>query len=67
MPKPIEKLLLLTIDFITIQVAFWGLLQLRTSLHLFAVPGGLMQLQVSLVIYVSFFRPVPVLVYAVAF
>lgn len=52
MPKPIEKLLLLTIDFITIQVAFWGLLQLRTSLHLFAVPGGLMQLQVSLVIYV---------------
>ncbi len=52
MPKPIEKLLLLTVDFITIQVAFWGLLQLRTSLHLFAVPGGLMQLQVSLVIYV---------------
>ncbi|HPN35244.1 MAG TPA: undecaprenyl-phosphate glucose phosphotransferase [bacterium] len=52
MPKPIEKLLLLTVDFITIQLAFWGLLQLRTSLHLFAVPGGLMQLQVSLVIYV---------------
>mgnify|MGYP000927955477 FL=1 len=52
MPKPIEKLLLLTVDFLTIQAAFWGLLQLRTSLHLFAVPGGLMQLQVSLVIYV---------------
>lgn len=51
MPKSIEKLLLLTVDFITIQVAFWGLLQLRTSLHLFAVPGGLMQLQVSVVIY----------------
>ncbi|HNT65961.1 MAG TPA: undecaprenyl-phosphate glucose phosphotransferase [bacterium] len=51
MPKPIEKLLLAVTDLITINLAFFGLLQLRTQAHLFvaAEPGIL--LRISLLIY----------------
>jgi exopolysaccharide biosynthesis polyprenyl glycosylphosphotransferase len=51
MPKPIEKLLLIVVDFSTIQIAFWGLVQLRSTLHLFIEPSTGMQLQIYLLIY----------------
>jgi exopolysaccharide biosynthesis polyprenyl glycosylphosphotransferase len=51
MPKPIEKILLLAVDFITINLAFWGLAQLRSSLHLFVVPTAAVQMQIHLLVY----------------
>jgi exopolysaccharide biosynthesis polyprenyl glycosylphosphotransferase len=51
MPKPIEKLLLLFTDFITINLAFFGLLRLRSSFDLFVTQGFSEQLLISFIIY----------------
>jgi exopolysaccharide biosynthesis polyprenyl glycosylphosphotransferase len=51
MPKSVEKLLLVVVDFVTIQMAFWGLIQLRTSLNLFTESSLAVQLQIYLFIY----------------
>lgn len=51
MPKTIEKLLLLLVDFFTINLAFFGLIRLRSSFDLFVEQGFAAQLQISLVIY----------------
>ncbi len=55
MPKPIEKLLLVIVDFITIQIAFWGLVQLRSTLHLFIAPDAGIQMQIYLLIWLYWF------------
>ncbi len=51
MPKPIEKLLLLIVDFITISLAFWGLISLRSSVNLFVEPGFAHRVQLTLLVY----------------
>jgi exopolysaccharide biosynthesis polyprenyl glycosylphosphotransferase len=51
MPKTIEKALLVVVDFITINLAFWGLLRLRSSADLFVEQGFLARFQISLFIY----------------
>ncbi|MBN2357006.1 sugar transferase [candidate division KSB1 bacterium] len=51
MPKTIEKLLLLLVDFITINVAFAGLLQLRSSFNLFVAEDFHSQVQIFLLVY----------------
>ena len=43
--------MLLIVDFITIQIAFWVLVQLRSTLHLFIAPDSGIQLQIYLVIW----------------
>jgi exopolysaccharide biosynthesis polyprenyl glycosylphosphotransferase len=55
MPKPIEKSLLLLVDFITINLAFFGLVHLRSSFDLFVEQGFGAQFQISLVIYFMWF------------
>ncbi len=51
MPKPIEKILLLAVDFITINLAFWCLVELRSSMHLFVAQSPSVQLQIHLLVY----------------
>ncbi len=52
MPKAIEKLLLVVVDFITINLAFAGLLKLRSSFGLYIEEGFPSQLPIFLVVYV---------------
>lgn len=51
MPKPIEKILLLCIDLITINLAFFGFLRLRSTAHLFVEREFVFLLVISLIIY----------------
>lgn len=51
MPKPIEKILLLLVDFITINLAFFGFLQFRSTAHLFVETEFIFLLLISLIIY----------------
>jgi exopolysaccharide biosynthesis polyprenyl glycosylphosphotransferase len=51
MPKTIEKILLLCVDFLMVNLAFFGLINLRETLDLF-ISGTLpMMMQLSLIIY----------------
>jgi len=52
MPKPIEKALLIVVDFITINLAFFALLSLRNTANLFIEQDFFFRLQISLIIYV---------------
>jgi len=51
MPKPIEKALLIGIDLLTINLAFFGLVSLRSSIDLFVEQSFFFRLQISLLIY----------------
>lgn len=51
MSRTTEKILLLLVDFITINLAFWGLLQLRTSFDLFVEQGVMLKLQIFFLVY----------------
>ncbi len=51
MPKPIEKLLLLIVDLITISLAFWGLISLRSSVNLFVEQGFAYRVQLTFIVY----------------
>lgn len=51
MPKPIEKILLLCIDLLTINLAFFGFLRLRSTAHLFVEREFVFLLLISLIIY----------------
>ncbi|HPR88763.1 MAG TPA: sugar transferase [bacterium] len=51
MTKTLEKILLLLVDFITINLAFWGLLQLRSSFDLFVEQGPMLQAQIFFLVY----------------
>jgi exopolysaccharide biosynthesis polyprenyl glycosylphosphotransferase len=51
MPKPIEKILLLCIDLMTINLAFFGFLQFRSTAHLFVEHEFVFLLVISLIIY----------------
>ncbi len=48
MPKPIEKILLLVIDFLTITIAFWGLVTIRSTANLFVEQQFLFLLKISI-------------------
>ncbi len=52
MPKPIEKLLLAVTDLITINLAFFALVHLRSQLNLFVASEFTMLLRISMLIYV---------------
>ncbi|MBN1560533.1 sugar transferase, partial [candidate division KSB1 bacterium] len=51
MPKPIEKILLLCVDLLTINAAFLGFLQLRTTAHLFVEREWPFLIVISLIVY----------------
>ncbi|MBN1479543.1 undecaprenyl-phosphate glucose phosphotransferase [candidate division KSB1 bacterium] len=51
MPKPIEKILLLCIDLLTINSAFLGFLQLRSTAHLFVEKEFPFLLLISFILY----------------
>ncbi len=51
MPKSLEKILLLLVDFITINLAFWGLLRVRSSFNLFVESGQGLQVQIFIFVY----------------
>lgn len=51
MPKPIEKILLLCVDAFTINAAFFGFLQLRSTAHLFVEREFIFSLLIPLIIY----------------
>jgi len=51
MPKSIEKFLLLLVDFITVNLAFAGLLQLRSSFDLFIERGFVPQIHIFILVY----------------
>ena len=51
MPKSLEKILLLIIDLLTINLAFFGFLQLRTTAHLFVEKEFPFLLLISLILY----------------
>jgi exopolysaccharide biosynthesis polyprenyl glycosylphosphotransferase len=55
MPKPAEKSLLVLVDFITINLASYALLGLRSSAHLFVEQGWLIRLQMFGIIYLFWF------------
>jgi exopolysaccharide biosynthesis polyprenyl glycosylphosphotransferase len=55
MPKPIEKALLLLVDFLTINFAFIGLLGLRSSVSLFVEQNFLFCFKISVLIYLFWF------------
>jgi len=52
MPKALEKIFLFTIDFLTINIAFFCLLRLRSSADLFVEQGFPIRVQISLIIFV---------------
>ena len=43
MSRTLEKILLLLVDFLMINLAFWGLLRLRSSFDLFVEQGAGLQ------------------------
>jgi len=51
MSRTLEKFLLLLVDFIMINLAFWGLLRLRSSFNLFVEQGALLQVQIFFMVY----------------
>lgn len=51
MPKPIEKLLLIVVDFLMTNLAFWGLIRLRSSFNLFVEQGLLLQIFVLVYLF----------------
>ena len=51
MPKSVEKILLLSVDLLMINVAFFGLLSLRSSFNLFVGQEFLFRLQISMLLY----------------
>ncbi len=55
MPKPLEKVFLIFIDFITVNIAFFCLLRLRSSADLFVEQGFSIRLQISMIIFVFWF------------
>jgi len=55
MPKPLEKIFLIVIDLITVNVAFFGLLRLRSTADLFVEHGFPIRLQISMIIFVFWF------------
>jgi len=55
MPKPLEKIFLIVIDFLTINIAFFCLLRLRSSADLFVEQGFPIRLQISMIIFVFWF------------
>ena len=55
MPKPIEKALLIFVDFIAINMAFFGLISLRNTANLFVEQSFAFRLEISLIIYVFWF------------
>ncbi|MBN2411858.1 undecaprenyl-phosphate glucose phosphotransferase [candidate division KSB1 bacterium] len=55
MPKPLEKVLLIFIDLITVNIAFFCLLRLRSSADLFVEQGFSIRLQISMIIFVFWF------------
>ncbi len=57
MPKTLVKFLLFIVDLITINLAFFGLLQLRSTAHLFVEQSTLFCLKISMIIYL-FWLPI---------
>ncbi|MBN1997364.1 hypothetical protein JW935_07425, partial [candidate division KSB1 bacterium] len=57
MPKALEKFLLFIVDLLTINLAFFGLLQLRTTANLFVEQSPLFCLKISMIIYL-FWLPI---------
>jgi exopolysaccharide biosynthesis polyprenyl glycosylphosphotransferase len=51
MSRTAEKLILFLVDFITINLAFWGLLQLRSSFDLFVEQGPILKIQIYMLVY----------------
>ncbi|HOT95764.1 MAG TPA: sugar transferase [bacterium] len=51
MSRTFEKIVLLLVDFITINLAFWGLLQLRSSFDLFVEQGLMLKVQIFFLVY----------------
>ncbi|HPG41675.1 MAG TPA: sugar transferase [bacterium] len=55
MPKTLEKIFLITIDFITVNIAFFCLLRLRSVVNLFVEQGFAFRLQISAIIFLYWF------------